>query len=96
MKKSLIIFNVIFLLIGNLLFSNIHHSLHDHEHLHFDDYQNHDCQKCIIIDNNSIYISNFYESYFLNSDYIQVVFQEFTFIENNIDKKYNSRAPPIS
>ena len=96
MKKSLIIFNVIFLLIGNLLFSNIHHSHHDHEHCHFDDYQNHNCQECIILDNNNIYISNFYEPNFLNSDYIQIVFQEFTFIENNFDKKYNSRAPPIS
>ena len=92
MKKSLIIFNVLFLFIINILYSNIHHS-HDHHHTHFD---NHDCQECIKIENNNNYTSEFQKENFSNNSYIQIVFQKLSFIENSFDKEYNPRAPPIS
>ena len=55
MKNLFIIYNVIFLLFGNVLLSNIHY-FHDHHHDH-GDYNEHsnneECQDCIIIENSS-------------------------------------------
>ena len=92
MKNLLIIYNVIFLLAGNVLFSNIHymHSQH-HSHHHETD----ECQECIIIKNSNNYISDFQEVNFSNNNTNLFVYQYFGTIEFNAHRKYLSRAPPI-
>ena len=62
MKNILVIYNIIFLLAGNVLFSNIHY-LNEHQHGH----EGHECQKCISIENNSNYISDFQKVDFSNN-----------------------------
>ena len=63
MKNILVIYNIIFLLVGNVLFSNIHY-LNEHQHVH----EGHECQKCISIENNSNYISDSQQVDFLNNN----------------------------
>ena len=93
MKNLLIIYNVIFLLVGNVLFSNIHymHSQH-HSHHHETD----ECQECIIIKNSNNYISDFQEVNFSNNNINLFVYEYYSLIEFNINQTYLSRAPPIS
>ena len=93
MKNLLIIYNVIFLLVGNVLFSNIHymHSQH-HSHHHETD----ECQECIIIKNSNNYISDFQEVIFSNNNINLFVYEYYSLIEFNINQTYLSRAPPIS
>ena len=50
MKNLLIIYNLIFLLFGNVLFPSIHY-LHEHENDHEHNYEVNECDECIIIEN---------------------------------------------
>ena len=69
MKNLLIIYNVIFLLCGNVLFSNIHY-LHHHHHDHSNEahqsYENHECEECTIIKNSNNYFADFWKVNFSN------------------------------
>ena len=91
MKNLLIIYNVIFLFAGNILLSNIHH----HGHHHFDQHETRECHECIIIENNSNYVSEFQEVNFSTIN-TNLFVSEYILIEFNIEQTYLSRAPPIS
>ena len=93
-KNLLIIYNVMFLSFGNVLFSNIHYS-HDHDHDHETE-EVHECQECINIENSSNYTINFQEVNFSNNNINQSVFQNSSPIEFKIERIYCTRAPPIS
>ena len=95
MKNLLIIYNVIFLFAGNMLFSNIHYTLHHHHH-HSNEYEADECQDCIIIENSSNLITNFQEVSFSNNNINLFVSIYFNIIEFNAKKIYLSRSPPIS
>ena len=93
MRSFLIILNIIFLLVGNVLFSSIHY-LHNHHSNEI--HENNECQECIIIENTNNYVSNFqevnlptYETNLFVNEYIGI-------IKFNFKKKYLSRAPPNS
>jgi len=92
MKNLLIIYNVIFLFAGNILLSNIHH----HEHHHFDQYETHECQECIIIENSNNYDIDFQEVNFSNNNTDIFFLEYFISIQFNTEQRYHSRAPPIS
>ena len=92
MKNLLIIYNVAFLLAGNVLLITNHY-LHDHNHSHV--HNTEQCDECIIIENNSNYVSEFQEVNFLTYNTNLFVF-EYIFIQSNIEQTYSSRAPPIS
>ena len=94
MRNLLIIYNVIFLLAGNVLFANIHH-LHDHDHGHSHEHQTEECQECIIIENNN-YAIDFQELSFSNNNTNLFISEYYTFVEFTIQKTFHSRAPPIS
>ena len=94
MKKLLIIYNVIFFLVGNILFSNIHY-LHDHHHSHHD-YLTDDCQECILIENNNNYVVNSCDLSFSNNAIYWFVALNYNFFEVDLKQTYSSRAPPIS
>ena len=91
MKNLLIIYNVIFLLVGNVLLSNIHY-MHEHNHSH--EHETNECQKCINIENGNNYLLDFQEVTFSNNNINQFELQYLRTIEFNIEKKYNPRAPP--
>ena len=91
MKNILVIYNIIFLLVGNVLFSNIHY-LNEHQHVH----EGHECQKCISIENNSNYISDFQQVDFLNNNINQFELKCLSTIQYNIEYIYLTRAPPES
>ncbi|MBI45037.1 MAG: hypothetical protein CMG66_02590 [Candidatus Marinimicrobia bacterium] len=98
MKKVLIIYNVLFLLIGNVLLSNMHY-MHDHDHHHHehvDAYESDECQECIIIKNSNNYALDFQQINFSNNHFNLFVTQYYTFIEFDIEQIFLSRAPPIS
>ena len=97
MKAVLITYNIIFLFVGNILFSNIHYFYHhDHDHNHDHDLESVECYECINIELNN--------NYTLDCDYIQISnnnfeefeFQEFIKLELNIFELFSSRAPPTS
>ena len=94
MKNLLIIYNVIFLLAGNVLFSNIH-SMH-HDHHHSEEHQTSECQECIIIENSNNYVLDFQEINFSNNYISLFVNEHLSIFKNDIQKIYLSRAPPIS
>jgi len=93
MKNLLIIYNVIFLLAGNVLLSNIHY-IHAHSHSH--EHETYECQECIIIENINNYILDYQEIFFSNNNINLFVSEYYSFIEFNIEQTYLSRAPPIS
>ena len=93
MKNLLIIYNVIFFLSGNILFSSIHHlSHHDHDH----DYNHYDCHECLIFENNSNYILDLDEVDFSNNNFNGFTSELISVVECPIERFYLSRAPPIS
>ena len=94
MKKALIIYNTLFLILGNVLFSNLHHLDHDHSHDH--DFNHTDCEECIIIDNTNNYTLNCDEVLFSNKNYNQFVYEFIGVIKRSTNKRFLSRAPPIS
>ena len=87
MKNLLILYDVIFLLAGNVLFSNIHY-MHDH--------QTNECQECIIIENSNNYVIDFHEINFSNNNINLFVFEYSDSIDSFLHKDYKSRAPPTS
>ena len=93
MKKLIIIYNLAFFLIGNILVSNIHDALH-HDHNHSENSLT--CQECIVIDNSNNYILEFNELKKINNNDNIFVDKHFDNIGIYIEKKYLSRAPPIS
>ena len=93
MKKLFIIYQLMFFLCGSVILSNVHLLSHsDHGHFH----DKIECIECEVIKNSENYILDFCESNFSNNIYNQIVFQKFIFVENKFNKKYNTRAPPIS
>ena len=97
MKNLLIIYNVIFLLVGNVLFSNIHHNHnHNHNHNHTDDYKTHECQECINFENSSNYVQGFQKVIFSNNYTSLLVNEYLVFFRIDIQNIAHSRAPPIS
>ena len=55
MRSSLIIYNIAFFLFGNVLFANLHHLSHDHDHHSIN---SNDCFECIVVEESSNYIIN--------------------------------------
>jgi len=97
MKNLLVLYNVIFLFAGNVLFSNIHyfhHHSHDHNHLH--DSTTSECYECIVFEYGNDYIDDFNELNFSNNNFDQFIFQYSSKIRLEIDEVYSSRAPPIA
>ena len=95
MKNILIVNNIIVLLVGNLLFSNIHYIFHSHlSHNHNE--ENNECIECITIENNNNCVENFDEVYFSNNTINLFVYQQLNFIKFNVKQTYFSRAPPKS
>ena len=93
MKSLVIIYNILFLLVGNVLFSNIHH-LHEH-----DDVNEHEiveCQECLILENSSNYISN-HEKIDFSVNKTNLLEKNLSdFIGISVERKSLSRAPPTS
>ena len=90
MKKYLYIYNIAFLLIGNILFSNIHYLT---EHTHSDDAD--ECVECLYFENNSNYTSCEDELIFLDNNITTVLLNDLDCIKSKINKKFHSRAPPV-
>jgi len=93
MKNIFIIFNILFLLAGNILFPAIHY-LHDH-HDHHDHHLEHECEECLIIENNSNYIFDFHDSNLKLYKSSLFEYQNTRIVKFNLNKKYLTRAPPI-
>lgn len=95
MRNLLIIYNVLFLLAGNVLLSNNHYE-HNHVHNHENNHLTEECQECIIINNSNIYVIDHQEINFSNNYIPYLGFQYLCLPELNIEKKNNSRAPPTA
>ena len=93
MRKFLIFYNLIFLLVGNVLFANTHY-LHDHDHDH--DHINHECEECINYRNSYHYISVSNDVRIFKFETVLFAFEYISTIEFSDTKIYLSRAPPIS
>ena len=101
MKKAIIIFNVTFLLFGNLIFSNLHF-LHHHDiegcsHNHDEKtFKYEECLDCITFDNNNDF--NFINNeLILSNEFIYaLILASESFTKYNFNKNYSSRAPPFS
>ena len=92
MKNLLTIYNVVFLLLGNVLLSNLHHLEHDHEHE-----SNHaKCEDCIVFENNNNYLLEYDKLDFLTDDFNLFIYESINVVEYFVYKTYLSRAPPIS
>ena len=91
MHKVLIIYNIIFLFIGNVLFSHIHHL---EAHGHAKD-ETHDCLECIKIDNSNNFISSIVEIRLLDYVAINIVDESSDYIKSLENKRLYPRAPPI-
>jgi len=90
MKNIFIITNVLFFIMGNILFPVIH-DLHNHDNIQLQD----ECEECLIIDNANNYISDFQE---LDVQFYKLNLLEYEntyIVQSNFNKKYFSRAPPI-
>jgi hypothetical protein len=93
MRYLLIICNITFLLFGNLLFSNIHYFQH-HDHNNTLEYN--ECIDCIIFNSNDNYVLDNNELNFSNNNSNEFILNPIITIEFNLNKRYLSRAPPIS
>ena len=93
MKNIFIIYNILFLLFGNTLFSSIH-LLHDHDHNNCHDNNSIECQECLVIDKSNTFILIENELKFKT----QVTYKPFENTLNSIlhlrSKTFSSRAPP--
>lgn len=94
MKKLFIIYNILFLFSGNVLFSNIHY-FHSHSHNHSHDHETVECQDCIIFEDSNKYILDFDKVNFSSNNFNKFIAQYFINIELDFEKVYLSRAPPI-
>ena len=103
MKNLLIIYNIIFLLVGNVIFSNIHyfhnhnddHS-HDHHYHQEDTVADNECLECDVFEVNSGFVFNNEKINFSNNNYSQYIIPIIYILELDIEQYFNSRAPPIS
>ena len=93
MKNILMTYNILFLILGNTLFSSIH-LLHHHDHCH--DNKNVECQECLVIESSNTFILLDNELKFTT----QITYELF---ENPLNsslysrnKAFSSRAPPSS
>ena len=91
MRNLLVIYNVIFLLVGNVLFSNIHY-LNEHNH---ETHEDNECYECINFSNSHNYITDCNQGQSFKVETFQFRFDNsiITLIDTKI---YLSRAPPIS
>tara|TARA_Y100000994_G_scaffold162455_1_gene133463 strand:- start:188 stop:517 length:330 start_codon:yes stop_codon:yes gene_type:complete len=108
-KNLLIIYNIIFLLVGNVIFSNIHYfhnHNHNHGHNHSHDHDEHyhkedtvadnECLECDIFEVNSGFVFNNEKIKFTNNNYSQYIIPIIYILELDIEQYFNSRAPPVS
>ncbi len=103
MKNLLIIYNIIFLLVGNVIFSNIHY-FHNHNHDHSHDHHYHqedtvadnECLECDVFEVNSGFVFNSEKINFSNNNYSQYIIPIIYILELDIEQYFNSRAPPVS
>ena len=103
MKNLLIIYNIIFLLVGNVIFSNIHY-FHNHNHDHSHDHHYHqedtvadnECLECDVFEVNSGFVFNNEKINFSNNNYSQYIIPIIYILELDIEQYFNSRAPPVS
>ena len=91
MKNLFLIYNILFLLAGNVLFSITHH-----HHHHPDEHETYECEQCILLDNSNSYISDFQEVNFSNSNSNKFIIKQIVVISLDKNKEYLSRAPPTS
>ena len=91
MKNLFLIYNILFLLAGNILFSSAH-LLHDHS----DEHEVYECEQCILLDNSNNYISDFQEVNFSNYNSNKLIVKQIVAISLDKNKEYLSRAPPAS
>ena len=91
MRNLFVIYNVIFLLVGNVLFSNIHY-LNEHNH---ENHEDNACYECISFSNSNNYITdcNQVKSFKVETFHFRFDNSIITLIDTKI---YLSRAPPIS
>jgi len=89
MKNTFIICNILFFLMGNILFPTIHH-LHNHHDTQIED----ECQECLIIDDNN-YIFHFEETNVQLYKSNLFKYKNICILELDLNGKYLSRAPPI-
>tara|TARA_B100000945_G_C20292258_1_gene553877 strand:+ start:25 stop:345 length:321 start_codon:yes stop_codon:yes gene_type:complete len=91
--KKIIIVNIAVFLFGNELFEAIHY---------FESHSNsistdiHDCQECLVFENNSNYHLDSYNVYFFKNKFIFITPESFRFVISNLKFKNCSRAPPFS
>ena len=96
MKNLFIIYNVIFLSFGNVLFSNIHY-FHHHHHHSTEVNEEHECQECIIIESSNNCITDYLSVNFSNNFNSSLsVFNHSGSIQSYIKELSQPRAPPIS
>ena len=90
-RNLFVIYNVIFLLVGNVLFSNIHY-LNEHNH---ETHEDNECYECINFSNSHNYITDCNQGQSFKVETFQFRFDNsiITLIDTKI---YLSRAPPIS
>ena len=90
-RNLFVIYNVIFLLVGNVLFSNIHY-LNEHNH---ETHEDNECYECINFSNSNNYITdcNQVKSFKVETFHFRFDNSIITLIDTKI---YLSRAPPIS
>ena len=97
MKNLLILYNVIFLLAGNILFSNIHHAAHHHHGTHHEyDYENNECLECINFENSNNCILDCKELDFSDNTNSLFINEFISIISIDVKSIYLSRAPPNS
>ena len=93
MKNILFIYNVIFLLFGNVLFSSIHNA-HEH-HGHYHEYEQHECSDCISFENSHGYVIISHDINFSDKNYL-LIFTNLNAFSFKIYSQNLSRAPPIT
>ena len=95
MKKFLILYNIIFLLAGNVLLANLH-ILHDHCHESNSDAEHHECEKCINFQQNTNYISSFENVLYIDNKFISFRYEYFNNFQSINRAIFSSRAPPFT
>ena len=96
MKNLLIIYNVIFLLFGNVLFSNIHYLHNHHSNETHKIHKDYECNECIIIENSNNYFADFQEVNFSNNNINESAELYLSSFEFDINKLCSARSPPFS
>ena len=91
MKNLFLIYNILFLLAGNILFSSTHF-LHGHS----DEHDTYECEQCILLDNSNNYILDFQEVNFPSYNSNKFIIKQIVAISLDRNKEYLSRAPPTS